>query len=118
MVRMDILVGGEPIAALARIVPRNRIPIEAERVVDRLKKLLPRQMFDFKIQAQAVGRIIASHSISGMKKQLGDFGKNGGDITRKMKLWAKQKKGKEKMKATGRVNIPEDVFLKMMRRDD
>ena len=118
VVRMDILVGGEPIAALARIVPRNRIPIEAERVVDRLKKLLPRQMFDFKIQAQAVGRIIASHSISGMKKQLGDFGKNGGDITRKMKLWAKQKKGKEKMKATGRVNIPEDVFLKMMRRDD
>lgn len=117
VVRLDVLVADERIAAFTRIVARRRIERESEDVVERLRNLLPRQMFDFKIQAKALGRIIASRSLSGIKKVLGDFGKNGGDVTRKMKLIEKQKKGKKKMKAMGRVNIPNDVFLKVMKED-
>lgn len=117
VVRLDVLVADERVAAFSRIVPRRRIERESEDVVDRLRNLLPRQMFDFKIQAKALGRIIASRSLSGIKKVLGDFGKNGGDVTRKMKLIEKQKRGKKKMKAMGRVNIPNDVFLKVMKDD-
>ena len=115
VVRLDVLVAEERVAAFSRIVPKRRIERESEEIVEKLRNLVPRQMFDFKIQAKALGRIIASRSMSGIKKQLGDFGKNGGDVTRKMKLLEKQKKGKKKMKAMGRVNIPADVFLKVMK---
>jgi len=82
-----------------------------------LANLLPRQMFTLKIQGKALGRIISSHTLSGMKKDVTQH-MYGGDITRKMKLREKQKKGKKKMKEKGRVNIPQDVFLKMMRASD
>ena len=72
--------------------------------------------FNFKIQAKATGRILASRSVSGMKKDVTDY-LYGGDITRKMKLREKQKKGKKRMKAEGKVNITQDVFLKMMNND-
>ena len=71
-------------------------------------------MFTLKIQGKALGRIISSRTLSGMKKDVTQH-MYGGDITRKMKLREKQKKGKKKMKERGRVNIPQDVFLKMMR---
>ena len=117
VVRLDVLVADEVVAAFSRVVPRRRIERESEDVVEKLKEVMPKEMFDYKIQAKALGRIIASRSMSGMKKQLGDFGKNGGDVTRKMKLIEKQKKGKKKMKAMGRVNIPGDVFLKVMKNE-
>ncbi|MDP3962850.1 MAG: translation elongation factor 4 [bacterium] len=116
--RMDILVADEPVLAFCRIVSRKRLEEEAKATVEKLHKILPRQMFTVKIQAKALGRIVASETISGMKKDVTQH-MYGGDITRKMKLREKQKKGKKKMEALGRgnVNIPQDVFIKMMRSD-
>jgi GTP-binding protein LepA len=116
VVKMDILVADEPVPAFCRIVSRRRIQEEAEDAVDKLQAALPRQMFSFKVQAKATGRIIASRSMSGMKKDVTDY-LYGGDITRKMKLREKQKKGKARMKARGKVHITQDVFLKMMKSD-
>jgi GTP-binding protein LepA len=96
---------------------RRRVEEESEKAVTKLKAVLPRQMFTLKIQAKALGRIIASETMSGMKKDVTQH-MYGGDITRKMKLREKQKKGKKKMKERGTVNIPHDVFLKMMRGDE
>lgn len=114
--RLDIFVADEPVLAFAKVISRRQVEDEAERAVEKLSKILPRQMFTTKIQAKALGRIIASHTLSGMKKDVTQH-MYGGDITRKMKLREKQKKGKKKMKERGRVNIPQDVFLKMIRRD-
>src|SRR3989344_3766738 len=114
VVRLDVLVAEEMVAAFSRIVSERRINIEAEAMVERLEKLLPRQMFELKIQARAGGRIIASRSKSAMKKDVTQH-MYGGDITRKMKLREKQKKGKKKMLARGKVDIPHDVFLKVVR---
>jgi len=113
--RLDILIADEVVPAFARVISRRQIEIEAETAVEKLAIILPRQMFTTKIQAKALGRIIASHTISGMKKNVTQH-MYGGDITRKMKLREKQKKGKKKMKERGKVNIPQDVFLKMIRR--
>ena len=112
--RLDILVADEVVPAFSKVVSRKRVEIEAEKAVEKLESILPRQMFTLKIQARALGRIISSRTLSGMKKDVTQH-MYGGDITRKMKLREKQKKGKKKMKERGRVNISQDVFLKMMR---
>ncbi|PIR86775.1 MAG: elongation factor 4 [Candidatus Harrisonbacteria bacterium CG10_big_fil_rev_8_21_14_0_10_49_15] len=114
VVRIEVLIADEPIPAFSRIVARSRVQKEADEMVEKIKNVMPRQMFDFKIQAKAGGRILASRHLSGMKKDVTDY-LYGGDITRKMKLREKQKKGKKKMKAMGVVNIPHDVFLKVMK---
>jgi GTP-binding protein LepA len=114
VVRLDILVAEEPVPAFARIVSHRRVQQEAEAMVERLEQLLPRQMFELKIQAQAGGRIIASRRKSAMRKDVTQH-MYGGDITRKMKLREKQKKGKKRMLARGTVDIPHDVFLKVVR---
>lgn len=114
--RLDILVADEPVLAFAKVLSKRQVETEAETSVDKLHEILPRQMFSMKIQARALGRIIASRSVSGMKKDVTQH-MYGGDITRKMKLREKQKKGKKKMKEMGKVNIPQEVFLKMIRRD-
>jgi GTP-binding protein LepA len=114
VIRMDILVADEPVEAFTRVVSRKRLDEESNKAVDRLFSVLPRQMFTTKIQAKADGRIVASRTLSAMSKDVTDY-LYGGDITRKMKLREKQKKGKKKMKARGTVNIPHDVFLKMMK---
>jgi len=118
VVRMDILVADEVVPAFSRVVSRRRAEEEGKSAVEKLHKVLPRQMFTMKIQAKAMGRIISSETLSGMKKDVTQH-MYGGDITRKMKLREKQKKGKKKMEAIGRgkVNIPQEVFLKMMRAD-
>lgn len=113
--RMDMLVAEEPVAAFARIVSTRRAQEEAETAVEKLYKVLPRQMFVVKIQAKVMGRIIASRKLSALKKDV-TAKLYGGDITRKMKLREKQKKGKKKMAAMGKVNISHDVFLKMMKK--
>jgi GTP-binding protein LepA len=116
VVRMDVLVADEIVPAFCRVVSRRRADIEADEAVEKLFKILPRQMFSFKIQGKAMGRIIASRSLSGMKKNVTAH-MYGGDITRKMKLRERQKEGKKRMKDAGSVNIPPDVFLKMIRND-
>ncbi len=115
--RLDILVADEIVPAFSRVISKRRVEEEAENTVEKLDKLLPRQMFSMKIQGKALGRIISSRSKSGMKKDVTQH-MYGGDITRKMKLREKQKKGKKKMKEKGKVNISQDVFLKMMRSGD
>ncbi|MBX4181368.1 translation elongation factor 4 [Candidatus Parcubacteria bacterium] len=114
--RLDILVADEVVLAFAKVISKRQAETEAEESVEKLFKILPRQMFTTKIQARALGRIISSRTLSGMKKDVTQH-MYGGDITRKMKLREKQKKGKKKMKERGKVNIPQEVFLKMIKRD-
>jgi GTP-binding protein LepA len=114
VVRLEVLINDEPVPAFSRIVSRRRVEEDARRLVERLAELLPRQLTKTKIQAQAVGRIIASESLSAMRKDVTGY-LYGGDITRKMKLREKQKKGKKKMQAHAKADIPPEVFLKIMR---
>ncbi|MFQ5661842.1 MAG: translation elongation factor 4 [Candidatus Paceibacteria bacterium] len=112
--RLDLLVAEEIVPAFTKVVSKKRLEEEAKASVEKLHKVLPRQMFVAKIQAMALGRILSSKSLSALKKDVTGH-LYGGDITRKMKLREKQKKGKKKMKERGKVNIPQEVFLKMMR---
>ncbi len=113
VVKLEVLVAAEVVPALTRVVARRRLKIEAETVVERLKALLPRQLFVVKIQGRADGRIVASRTISALKKDVTGY-LYGGDITRKRKLWVKQAKGKKRLQVRGRVNIPPEVFLKLV----
>jgi len=112
--RLDILVAEELVPAFTKVVSKKRLEEEAQNSVEKLYKVLPRQMIVTKIQAQSLGRIISSKTLSALKKDVTGH-LYGGDITRKMKLREKQKKGKKKMQARGKINIPQDVFLKMMK---
>lgn len=114
--RLDVLVAEDLVPAFSRVVGIRRAEIEAKAVVEKLYNTLPRQMFVTKIQAKALGRIISSRTLSAMKKDVTGY-LYGGDITRKMKLREKQKKGKKKMLEHGKVNIPQDVFMKMVKSD-
>lgn len=115
--RLDILVADEVVIAFSRVVSRRRVEEEAEKAVQKLHKVMPRQQFATKIQGKALGRIISSETLSALRKDVTGY-LSGGDITRKMKLLEKQKRGKKKMKSHGTVTIPHDVFLKMMRSGD
>jgi len=112
--RLDILVADEIMPAFSRVVAIRRAEEEAKETVEKLYKVLPRQMFVVKIQGKTLGRIIASKTLSAMRKDV-TAKLYGGDITRKKKLLEKQKKGKKKMRGIGKVNIPQNVFLKMMK---
>ena len=115
--RLDVLVADEVVPAFSRVVSRRKVEEEGEKAVEKLHGILPRQLFVMKIQAKALGRIISSKTVQAHRKDVTAH-LYGGDITRKRKLWEKQKKGKKKMKERGKVNIPQDVFLKMMRSGD
>lgn len=112
--RLDILVAEEIVPAFSKVVSRRRIEREAEDMVEKLHGILPRQLFNVKIQGCGLGRIISSRSLTAMKKDVTGY-LYGGDISRKKKLWEKQKKGKKKMQERGTVDIPHEVFLKMVR---
>ena len=114
--RLDILVADEPVHAFTRVVSKRRAQEEAEEAVEKLHANLPRQMFETKIQGFALGKILSSQTLKAFRKDVTGY-LYGGDITRKMKLLEKQKKGKKKMRDRGKVNIPHDVFLKMMRSE-
>jgi GTP-binding protein LepA len=114
--RLDVLIAEDLVPAFSRVVGMRRAETEAKAVVEKLYNTLPRQLFVTKIQAKAVGRIIASRTLSAMKKDVTGY-LYGGDITRKMKLREKQKKGKKKMLEHAKVNIPQDVFMKMVKSD-
>ena len=117
VVRMDVLVNDEHVPAFARVVSKRRAEQEAITTVDRLYDIMPRELFSYKIQSVALGRIISSRTISGKRKDAAGT-LSGGDITRKMKLREKQKEGRARLKEHGAVIIPQDVFVKMMRSGD
>jgi GTP-binding protein LepA len=114
--RLDVLVAEEIVPAFSRIVAKHRVDAEAIAAVEKLYKILPRQMFATKIQGVALGRIVSSQTLPAMSKNVTQH-MYGGDRTRKMKLWKKQKEGKARMKREGKVNIPEEVFLKMVKSE-
>lgn len=115
LVKMDILVGGEPVEALSRIVPRQWATTEGKKVVEKLKDAIPRQNFAIPIQAALGGKVIARETVKPYRKDV--IAKlYGGDVTRKNKLLDKQKKGKKKMKSVGKVNIPSEAFLAVLKR--
>ncbi|HEY0980156.1 MAG TPA: translation elongation factor 4 [Candidatus Paceibacterota bacterium] len=115
VVRMDILVGDQPMHAFTRVVARRRIQAEADMFVEKLEGLLPRQQVEMKIQAKVFGRIIASRTLKAFRKDvIGHL--YGGDVSRKNKLLDKQKKGKKKMREHASINIPHDVFIKVMKQ--
>ncbi|MCX6820124.1 MAG: translation elongation factor 4 [Candidatus Adlerbacteria bacterium] len=114
--RLDIYVADELVPAFSRIIAKHRADEEAIAAVEKLYKILPRQQFATKIQGRALGRIISSRTLSALSKDVTQH-MYGGDITRKMKLREKQKKGKKKALANAKVNIPSDVFLKMIKSE-
>jgi len=115
LVKLDILIAGEKTEAFSRIVHKERLDKEARDLVKRLKEVIPKQLFNVALQAAVGGKVIARETISAMRKDVTGY-LYGGDYTRKKKLLEKQKKGKKKMKAIGKVNIPQDVFLKVLRK--
>jgi GTP-binding protein LepA len=112
--KLEVLLAEEVQPAFTRIVGTRRLQIEADEVVEKLYNILPRELFIVKIQAKANGKIISSRSISAMRKDVTGY-LYGGDITRKMKLREKQKKGKKKMQGFAKVNVSQDTFMKMMK---
>ncbi|OGG41608.1 elongation factor 4 [Candidatus Kaiserbacteria bacterium RIFCSPHIGHO2_01_FULL_46_22] len=114
--RLDIYVAEELVPAFSRVIGTRRIEIDARALVEKLYKTLPRQQFVTKIQTKALGRFIASKTLSAMGKDVTAH-LYGGDVSRKNKLLDKQKKGKKKMLERGRVQIPQEVFMKMIKED-
>jgi GTP-binding protein LepA len=116
VVRLDILIGEEVVPAFTRIVSTAKAYDEAEAAVEKLERILPKQLFVTKIQGKAGGRILASRTLAALKKTVTAH-LSGGDISRKKKLWNIQKEGKKRMleRGQGDINIPQDVFVKMMR---
>ena len=113
--RMDILVAGDPIEALSTIVYKDEVHRAGRKIVKALKEVLPRQMFEVRLQAAVGGKIYASEKIPAMRKDV-TAKLYGGDVTRKRKLLEKQKAGKKKMKAIGKVDIPQEAFLAVLKR--
>jgi GTP-binding protein LepA len=112
LVKLEILIAGRIEEAFSRILPKNKVQSEAKRMVEKLKEVLPPQMFAVAIQGAVGGKIIARETISARRKDV-IAPLYGGDYTRKRKLLEKQKKGKKEMKERGKLKIPSDVFLKV-----
>jgi GTP-binding protein LepA len=114
--KLDVMVAEEIVPAFSRVVGMARAEIDAKAITEKLYTNLPRQQFTVKVQAKVMGKIIATKKITALKKDVTGH-LYGGDITRKMKLREKQKKGKAKMLERGKVHIPQEVFMKMMKSD-